>query len=53
MILQRSIDLELELPAWLYNQALLTANPGLPYLVFELEAFANNKAIDGALKQVH
>ncbi len=25
---------------------------GLPYLVMELEAFANNKALDGALKQV-
>ena len=31
---------------------LLEANPGLPYLVAELHAYANNKAIDGALKQV-
>lgn len=31
---------------------LLEANPGLPYLVAELQAYANNKAIDGALKQV-
>ena len=33
-------------------KAILTANPGLPYLVCELEAYASNKAIDGALKQV-
>merc|ERR1719394_1884748 len=32
--------------------ALLEANPNLPYLVYNLEALANNKAIDGALKQV-
>jgi hypothetical protein len=25
---------------------------GLPYLVYQLEAYANNKAVDGALKQV-
>jgi len=31
---------------------ILTANPNLPYLVTELHAFANNKALDGALKQV-
>merc|ERR1719425_1555 len=33
-------------------KALLGANPSLPYLVYHLEAFANNKAVDGALKQV-
>ncbi|XP_023323002.1 alanine--tRNA ligase, cytoplasmic isoform X2 [Eurytemora carolleeae] len=33
-------------------KAILTGNPGLPYLVCELQAYANNKAIDGALKQV-
>merc|ERR1711970_1477501 len=33
-------------------KALLGANPFLPYLVYHLEAFANNKAVDGALKQV-
>merc|ERR1712106_964271 len=33
-------------------KALLEANPSLPYLVYHLEAFANNKAVDGALKQV-
>jgi len=32
--------------------ALLEANPKVPYLVYNLEALANNKAIDGALKQV-
>jgi hypothetical protein len=32
--------------------ALLGANPSLPYLVYNLQALANNKAIDGALKQV-
>jgi len=32
--------------------ALISANPGLPYLVYELPALANNKAVDGALKQV-
>ena len=32
--------------------ALLGANPGLPYLVYNLQALANNKAVDGALKQV-
>jgi len=34
------------------TKALLTANPNLPYLVYELNAFAQNKAVDGALKQV-
>ena len=35
-------------------KALLESNPSLPYLVNYLEAFAttNNKAVDGALKQV-
>eukprot|EP00092_Neocalanus_flemingeri_P029292 GFUD01031804.1.p1 GENE.GFUD01031804.1~~GFUD01031804.1.p1 ORF type:complete len:1403 (+),score=482.68 GFUD01031804.1:67-4275(+) len=33
-------------------KALLEANPALPYLIYHLEAFANNKAVDGALKQV-
>jgi len=33
-------------------KALLEANPSLPYLVYHLKAFANNKAVDGALKQV-
>lgn len=33
-------------------KGILAANPGLPYLVCELEAYANNKAVDGALKQV-
>jgi len=32
--------------------ALLGANKDIPYLVYNLEALANNKAIDGALKQV-
>merc|ERR1719150_633736 len=33
-------------------KSLLKANPNLPYLVHNLEAFASNKAVDGALKQV-
>ena len=33
-------------------KVLLKSNPNLPYLVHNLEAFANNKAVDGALKQV-
>ena len=35
-----------------HAKALLKANPGLPYLVYNLHAFANNKAVDSALKQV-
>ena len=35
-----------------HTKALLKANPDLPYLVYNLDAFANNKAVDGALKQV-
>ena len=35
-----------------FAKALLKANPNLPYLVYTLDAFANNKAVDGALKQV-
>ena len=35
-----------------HTKALLNANPNLPYLVYNLDAFANNKAVDGALKQV-
>ena len=34
------------------TKSLLESNPSLPYLVYNLEALANNKAIDGALKQV-
>jgi alanyl-tRNA synthetase len=34
------------------TKALLTANPDLPYLVFELNAAAENKTLDNALKQV-
>lgn len=34
------------------SKALLEANPKLSYLVYHLEAFASNKAVDGALKQV-
>ena len=34
------------------TKALLAGNPNLPYLVYELNAFASNKALDGALKQV-
>jgi len=34
------------------TKALLSANPNLPYLVYELNALAQNKAVDGALKQV-
>lgn len=33
-------------------KSLLTSNPDLPYLVYELNAMAQNKALDGALKQV-
>eukprot|EP00088_Acartia_fossae_P048117 TRINITY_DN5241_c0_g1_i1.p1 TRINITY_DN5241_c0_g1~~TRINITY_DN5241_c0_g1_i1.p1 ORF type:complete len:1381 (+),score=416.02 TRINITY_DN5241_c0_g1_i1:46-4188(+) len=33
-------------------KSLLEANKDLPYMVAELQAYANNKAIDGALKQV-
>ncbi len=35
-----------------FAKTLLESNPGLPFLVFELNAFAQNKALDGALKQV-
>jgi len=35
-----------------HTKALLKANPNLPYIVYNLDAFANNKAVDGALKQV-
>jgi len=34
------------------TKSLLKSNPNLPYLVYNLDAFANNKALDGALKQV-
>jgi len=34
------------------TKALLAANPGLPFLVYRLNACAQNKALDGALKQV-
>merc|ERR1719347_1071763 len=33
-------------------KGLLSTTPALPYLVYNLEAFANNKAVDGALKQI-
>jgi len=33
-------------------KALLAANPDLPYLIYRLNACAQNKALDGALKQV-
>ncbi len=33
-------------------KALLTNNPNLPYLIYHLNACAQNKALDGALKQV-
>ena len=33
-------------------KALLLANPSIPFLVYELNAYAQNKALDGALKQV-
>lgn len=33
-------------------KAVLVANPDLPYLVYQLDACAQNKALDGALKQV-
>lgn len=33
-------------------KVILNSNPNLPYLVCELGAYANNKAVDGALKQV-
>ncbi|XP_059084265.1 alanine--tRNA ligase, cytoplasmic-like isoform X2 [Tigriopus californicus] len=35
-----------------FSKALLTLNPHLPYLVYELNACAQNKVLDGALKQV-
>merc|ERR1719219_2076415 len=35
-----------------HAKTLLKSNPNLPYLVYNLEAFASNKAVDGALKQV-
>ncbi len=34
------------------TKSLLSANPDLPYLVYRLDACAQNKALDGALKQV-
>jgi len=34
------------------TKSLLQANTSLPYLVYKLDALANNKAVDGALKQV-
>jgi len=34
------------------SKALIEANKDSPYIVFELDAFAQNKALDGALKQV-
>jgi len=35
-------------------KAMLQANPNLPYLVHEFNnAYAQNKALDGALKQVN
>jgi len=34
------------------TKGLLSTNPALPYLIYNLEAFANNKAVDGALKQI-
>ncbi len=33
-------------------KALIEANKDSPYIVFELDAYAQNKALDGALKQV-
>ena len=33
-------------------KVLLNENPNLPLLVYEFKAFAQNKALDGALKQV-
>jgi alanyl-tRNA synthetase len=33
-------------------KTILTSNPNLPFLVYEFNAFAQNKALDGALKQV-
>ena len=33
-------------------KAILQANPGLPFLVHDFNAYAQNKALDGALKQV-
>ena len=32
--------------------SLLETNPSVPYLCYNLQALASNKAIDGALKQV-
>jgi alanyl-tRNA synthetase len=32
-------------------KAVLTDNPSIPFLVYELNAYAQNKALDGALKQ--
>ena len=34
------------------TKVILTANPSIPFLVLELNAYAQNKALDGALKQV-
>ena len=33
-------------------KTLLNANPNLPFLVHEFKAFSENKALDGAFKQV-
>ena len=33
-------------------KAVLAANPSIPFLVYEFNAYAQNKALDGALKQV-
>jgi hypothetical protein len=33
-------------------KSILQANPGLPFLVYDFNAYAQNKALDGALKQV-
>ena len=33
-------------------KTILNANPNLPFLVYEFKAFSENKALDGAFKQV-
>ena len=35
-----------------YAKQLVELNKGVPYMICELDAFAQNKALDGALKQV-
>ena len=35
-----------------YSKKLIEMNKEIPYMVIELDAYAQNKALDGALKQV-